>query len=500
MSSSSNEDIAIKAEGRSAPPPYEEVATPPNGQADGVNGLGKQDSGVRIDDFGASLERSPEELAVVRKLDMYCLPIIWLMYFFNFLDRSAMVNGKLDGLADDLDLKGTQYNTCISILFVGYLVGQVPSNMVLSRVRPSFYLAGFNAMWSLVTLLTYKAYDYKTMIVCRFLLGLFEAPFFPGVTYLLGTLYTRKEIATRLSIFFTGNLVASAISGPFAAGVFQLDGRAGLAGWRWLFIIQGALSLAVAIPAFYMLPNKPLTTPWLTPEQRQLAHDRIERDTTNRTGGGKTTVLDGLSQAVRDWKTWAFCLLSNLNVTTLGFLNFLPTLVRTLGFNTSAALALTSPPYVVAMIVSVWLAHHSGRTNERTWHITACEVVAILGFVMCAATLNTGVRYAGIMLFVGSLAGVTNIVIGWTSSSLGQTDEKRAVAMAMANTCANLASVYTPYLWPDVDSPRFIKATAASAVFCAAVVAMVWFLRWMLRRKNDQMRKADPLAENFFVY
>ncbi|KAI6362826.1 hypothetical protein MCOR25_006090 [Pyricularia grisea] len=499
MSSSSNEDIAIKTEA-SVPPTYEEVPTPLKGQHDGTNSLSKQDASVRIDDFGASIERSPEELAVVRKLDMFCMPIIWLMYFFNFLDRSAIVNGKLDGLADDLGLQGTQFNTCISILFVGYLVGQIPSNMVLSRVRPSFYLAGFNALWSLVTLLTYKAHDYKTMLACRFLLGVFEAPFFPGVTYLLGTLYTRKEIATRISIFFTGNLVASALSGPFAAGVFQLDGRAGIAGWRWLFIIQGALSLAVAIPAFYMLPNKPLATPWLTPEQRQLAHDRIERDTTNRSGGGKTTILEGLSQAVRDWKTWAFCLLSNLNVTTLGFLNFLPTLVRTLGFNTTAALALTSPPYVVAMVVSVWVAHHSGRTNERTWHITACEVVAVLGFVMCAASLNTGVRYAGIMLFVGSLAGVTNIVIGWTSSSLGQTDEKRAVAMAMANTCANLASVYTPYLWPDVDSPRFLKALVASAAFSVAVVAMVWFLRFMLRRKNEKMRKADPLTENFYVY
>ncbi|TLS27217.1 hypothetical protein PpBr36_05352 [Pyricularia pennisetigena] len=499
MSSSSIEDIATKTE-RSAPPPYEEVTTLPNGQHDGVNGLGKQDAGVRIDDFGASLERSPEELAVVRKLDMYIMPTIWLMYFFNFLDRSAIVNGKLDGLADDLDLRGTQYNTCISVLFVGYLVGQVPSNMVLSRVRPSFYLAGFNALWSVVTLLTYKAHDYKTMIACRFLLGVFEAPFVPGVTYLLGTLYTRKEIATRISIFFTGNLVASAISGPFAAGVFQLDGRAGIAGWRWLFIIQGALSLAVAIPAFYTLPNKPLTTPWLTPEQRQLAHDRIERDTTNRTSGGKTTIVKGLSQAVRDWKTWAFCLLSNLNVTTLGFLNFLPTLIRTLGFGPTAALALTSPPYILAMAVSVLVAHHSGRTNERTWHITACEAVAVLGFAMCAATLDAGVRYAGIMLFVGSLAGVTNIVIGWTSSSLGQTDEKRAVAMAMANTCANLASVYTPYLWPDADSPRFMKATVASAAFCVGVVGMAWFLKWMLRRKNDEMRKADPLAENFFVY
>lgn len=98
------------------------------------------------------------------------------MYFFNFLDRNAMVNGKLDGLADDLGLKGTQYNTCVSILFVGYLTGQVPSNMLLSKVRPSWYLSGCMMAWSVVSLLTYLAHDYSSMLVCRLLLGILEAP------------------------------------------------------------------------------------------------------------------------------------------------------------------------------------------------------------------------------------------------------------------------------------------------------------------------------------
>ena len=102
--------------------------------------------------------------------------MLWIMYFFNFLDRNALVNAKLNSLDKDLGLKGTQYNTLISILFVGYIAGQIPSNMILNRVRPSWYLGGFCMAWSIVCLLTFKANDFGGMLACRFLLGVTEAP------------------------------------------------------------------------------------------------------------------------------------------------------------------------------------------------------------------------------------------------------------------------------------------------------------------------------------
>ena len=156
------------------------------------------------------------------------------MYFFNFLDRNAMINGRLNSLEDDLGLKGTQYNTCVSILFVGYLCGQIPSNMILNRIRPSVFMAGFSLAWSVVSLLTYKAKSYESMLVCRFLLGITEAPFYPGALYMISMFYTRKEVATRMSVFYTRNMMASSFSGLIAAGVFEgLDKVQGLAGWQW---------------------------------------------------------------------------------------------------------------------------------------------------------------------------------------------------------------------------------------------------------------------------
>jgi MFS family permease len=156
------------------------------------------------------------------------------MYFFNFLDRNAMINGRLNTLEEDLGLEGTQYQTCVSILFVGYLLGQVPSNMILNRVRPSWYMAGFCMAWSVVSLLTYKATSFGSMVACRFLLGITEAPFYPGALYMISMFYTRKEIAARMSIFYTGNMMASSFSGLIAAPIFsELSGVRGLAGWQW---------------------------------------------------------------------------------------------------------------------------------------------------------------------------------------------------------------------------------------------------------------------------
>ncbi|KAI9148873.1 mfs transporter [Paramyrothecium foliicola] len=454
----------------------------------------------KVDEFGAASKTDPKEIALVKKLDWYMMPILWLMYFFNFLDRNAMINGRLNNLEDDLGLKGTQYNTCVSILFVGYLCGQVPSNMILNRVRPSWYMGGFCMAWSVLSLLTYKAHNYETMLVCRFLLGLTEAPFYPGALYMISMFYTRKEIATRMSIFYTGNMAASSFSGLIAAPIFsELSGVHGLTGWQWLFIIQGAFSMAVAVIAFFTLPDSPLKTRWLKPEERQLAHDRISRDTTGRREG--TSVWTGLREAASDWRVLLFPESDAYQPQKAnGFKNFLPTVIETLGYSETITLVLTCPPYLFSAFVSVAVSWSSGRYNERTWHTTISKAVAIAGFVLSCATLNIPARFVGIMLFVGATYGVNNIILGWTASVVGQTDEKKAVAIAMANTFGNLASVYTPYLWPKSAQPRYTMPMVASSAFSLGVIICAWIMRISLQRKNKKIRQANPDETNFYVY
>ncbi|KAF1360943.1 major facilitator superfamily transporter [Lizonia empirigonia] len=368
-----------------------------------------------LDRFGALLVRSPAQVALVKKLDR------WMM---------------------DLNLKDTQYNTCASIFFVGYLVGQVPSNLLLTRIKPSK--------------------GYKSMLACRFVLGITEAPFYPGGVFLISQFYTRKESATRPSVFYTGNLLTSSFSGLISAGVFAgMEGKHGLAGWRWLFIIQGSVTVGVAVLAFFMLPNAPLETRWLTQEECELAHSRI-------------SVWKGLAEACLDYRTWVFALLQNSHLSANGFKNFLPTVVKTLGFNRTITLVLTCPPYLLSAFISIAVAWSSGRYNERTWHITASKAVVIIGFIIGTVTLNVGARYFAMVLFVA--------------------------VVAIVNTLGNLSFVYTPYLWPDSSAPRFSMAMWASAGFSAGVILCAWALRFILMRDNRKIRAQDNEAINFYVY
>lgn len=172
---------------------------------------------------------------------MYLLPSrvltvgnrLWLMYWLNYLDRNAIALARLNDLEEDLNLSSSQYQTCVSILFVGYILGQIPSNMLITRVRPSYYMSACMALWAVVSALTALSKDFTGLLLTRFFLGIVEAPYYPGALYLLGIFYTRKEIATRISILYTGNILATAFAGLIAAGIFKMDGMGGLSGWKW---------------------------------------------------------------------------------------------------------------------------------------------------------------------------------------------------------------------------------------------------------------------------
>jgi MFS family permease len=176
-------------------------------------------------------------------------------------------------------------------------------------------------LWAVVSALTAVAKDFKGLLLTRFFLGLTEAPYYPGAVYLLSIFYTRKEVATRIAILYTGNILATAFAGLIAAGIFHgLDDVAGLAGWKWLFILQGAVTFVIAVVGYFILPDFPLTTRWLTEEERQLAYNRMELDTV--ANQGETSTMQGLKQAASDPMVWIFCAMAHLHLAANGFKNF----------------------------------------------------------------------------------------------------------------------------------------------------------------------------------
>ncbi|KAL1893979.1 hypothetical protein Sste5346_006120 [Sporothrix stenoceras] len=437
---------------------------------------------------GAVSKTDPREIALVRKIDFRVMPTLWCMYFMNYLDRNAVANAVLNGIKTDLGLKGTQYNTCISILFVGYIIAQVPSNMFISsaNIRPAIYMGGWMAVWAVNSACTALVHNYKGLLLVRFFLGFTEAPFYPGALYLLSRFYTRKELALRISILYSGNIFATAFSGLIAAATFAtLDGAHGIQGWRWLFIIEGVVTFTIALISVFLLPNSPMETRWLTPEERQMVVDRINRDTVGMET--KTGVWSGLLQAVRDPRLYLFVFMQNMHLSSTSFSNFFPTVLSALGQSSIITLVLTAPPYIVAGVITWMVGISSGKFNERTWHITATMGVATVGFIISCTTLNHGARYFATFLFASGTYAVNSLVIGWIAATLGQTAEKKAVSLAIVNTFANLSYVYTSYLYPASNGPYYKIGMASSAAFSAAMILSAWALRFWLVSTNKKM-------------
>lgn len=260
-------------------------------------------------------ERARLEKVLVKKVDLRLLPMLILMYLMNYLDRNNIAAARLAGLEDELGLTGTQYLTCVSILFVGYILMQVPSNLFMNKIgKPSLYLPTCMVVWGVISAATAAAESFGGLVAIRFFLGFVEAAYFPGCLFLLSSWYTRKELGFRTAILYSGSLMSGAFSGLITAGITGgMDGKQGLRAWRWLFIIEGVITIAIAFVAYFILPDFPRTTTWLTENERQLAVWRLDEDIgeDDWTGSQNQTFWHGMKLAFQDIKMWNLVCISS---------------------------------------------------------------------------------------------------------------------------------------------------------------------------------------------
>jgi MFS family permease len=247
-----------------------------------------------------------DERALVRKIDVRIFPVMVFLFILNFIDRNNFSNARLKGLEADLNLTDVQYQTCISILLVGYVTMQIPSNMILNKLsRPSWYLCGSVAIWGVISAATGAVHNATAAIICRFFLGCIEASLFPGTVYFLSRWYTRREMQLRVTLLNAGNLAAQAFGGLIAAGILSgMEGKAGLRAWRWLFVLEGTITIVCAGLAVFVLPDYPASTRWLSESEKSIAMKRLALD------GGVAEITEdesafhGLKLALTDPKVW----------------------------------------------------------------------------------------------------------------------------------------------------------------------------------------------------
>lgn len=209
-------------------------------------------------------------------------------------------------MTKDLNMTDSEFATCVAVLFAGYISLQIPSNMMAGRVsKPGVYICCWCAMWGTVSACTGAVQSFPGLVVCRLMLGFTEAAFFPGAVYLLSLFYTRKQLALRTAILYSGSQIGNAFGGLFALACLQLDGAHGLEGWRWLFIVEGAMTVGFAIIFALYMPNKPATMRWLNGQERDQLLYRLQMDKGTQDGTKEMTTKHASWLSLTDvgWQT-----------------------------------------------------------------------------------------------------------------------------------------------------------------------------------------------------
>ncbi|CAI7578767.1 hypothetical protein N7533_003159 [Penicillium manginii] len=434
--------------------------------------------------------RDEFEKKFVRKLDLRLLPLMMLIYVLNYLDRNNIATARLGTLEKDLGIHGNQYNTIISLFFVGYILTQIPTNMILNKMRPSLFLPAVMCGWAIVSAATGAVQNYRGLLALRFILGFVEAPFFPGALFLFSSWYTKKELAARISILYVAAQISGAFGGLLGSAIMSgMDGKAGIPAWRWLFIIEGSATIPVAILAIFTLPDYPATTKWLTDEERILAIARLAEDASENDNDETNSNWEGLKLAFTDPVLYIIWLMQLGLNTAACFTNFFPTIVATLGYDTTKTLLLSAPPYIFAAILSVSNSFHSDRVSERWLHIVWPQVFSMIGFILSAVTLNVPTRYISTFMMM-SIYGSFGCILSWVSTSLPRPRSKRAVAYAVVNAGSNFASIYASYFYPESQGPRYWQANVANVAFSGMCILMATVLKFTLRWRNNRLDKA----------
>lgn len=358
------------------------------------------------------------ERKLVRKLDRWIVPPVMLLYLFSFLDRVNIGNARLYGLEKDLGMKGDQFQIAVSILFVTYILSELPSNLVIKKFTPSRWSAFLTTAWGIVATLTGTVQSFGGLIACRLILGALEGGLFPGLTIYLTLFYTRKEIALRVGYLFVSAAISGSVGGLLAYGVGFMDGVAGQRGWRWIMIIEGLPTIVLGIAVFFWLANDPESARYLTDEEKRLMIVRKERQSGYSKSADEFSRVDVI-KGLKDWKIWVFCF-AQFGVDTMlyGYSTFLPTIIRGLGTWTTAQVqCLTIPCYALGAITYLVAAWFSDRLQRRGVITVMFGLVSVIGYAVLLSDVSHGVRYFGCFLVAMGLYVVVGIPLGWLPTS-----------------------------------------------------------------------------------
>jgi MFS family permease len=431
------------------------------------------------------------------KVDWHIVPAICMLYLLAFLDRVNISNANVYGMSKQIGLTGDQYNICLTIFFVPYVVFEVPSNILLKKFRPHAWLSFCMVCFGLISIGQGFVRNFGSLVTTRFLLGLFEAGMFPGCFYLLSMWYRREEAQKRYSFFFSSTCLAGAFGGLIAYGVNHINGAHGLEGWRWLFIVEGTVTAFVSFILFWGLSDFPEDSRWLKENERAFLRAKLALDVGDSSHELKTTVK-GVLAVFKEWKVWAAGFMYfGLIIPAYGYAYFAPAIIQSLKYSPVQTQLHSIPPWVVAFGLAMITAVLSDKVRHRYLFTVFTSLVSCAGFIMLLANhTNIHVRYAACFLVAAGTYTAMPLIVCWTSMNFAG-HYRRAVGTGWQVGFGNIGGIIATFTFLAADAPRYTKGLAVglSFVLFSMVACAVYFFGIRYENRARKLGKMDAAWE-----
>ncbi|KAF4952159.1 hypothetical protein FGADI_6955 [Fusarium gaditjirri] len=431
-------------------------------------------------------EAREAEKKLLRKIDMKLVPWLCLLYLICFLDRTNIGNAKIAGLLDDVHMDTHQFNLTLTIFYISYAVFEPLANVLLKWSKPSIFIPAIMVLWgaSMLGMGFVKTWD--GLMAARWFLGVTEAGLFPGINYYLSCWYKRSEFGARAAWFFSAAALAGSFGGLLAAAIQKMDGVSGIAGWAWIFILEGLMTIAVGIISFWMVHDFPTDAKFITEEERARVIYRLTADKQS-SAQDEQFKMKYFWQSITDWKTYCGMLIYMGPLMPLySFSVFLPTIIQNMAFTDKKAIVknqlLSVPPYALAAVVTICVGMYSDRLNKRGIFNLCAAPVGIAGFIMLIASTNPAVQYTGCFLGALGIYPVIPITISWVANNV-EGVYKRGITLGFVIGWGNLNGVVSSNVF--INGPRFypghgtVLAYMFGGIFCGSLLMYV-----LLSREN----------------
>lgn len=380
------------------------------------------------------------ELDTIRRVSWHLLPYLFASYFVAYIDRVNVGFAALT-MNKDLGLSASQYGLAAGLFFLGYLLFEIPSNLILAHVGARRWIPRIMLSWGLISLLNAWVRGPGSFYAARFLLGIGEAGLYPGLLYIMALWYPARHRAQFLGWLIMSTPFSIVLGALVSQPILQLDGRLGLAGWQWLFVLQALPTLMLGAIMIFALPSGPAEAAWLTREQKawlvqRLAHERSRRERVH-----SFSVRDALT----DPTIWLLTLGGfGINGAAYGLVLFLPQIIKALGVSMALTPVVNAVPFAFTSVVMIFWARHSDKTGERNWHAAIPALVCAAALISCIVLKNP---LAVMVALTFGIAGVFCFVsVFWAFPSAMLTGAAAAGGFALINCVANLSSFLGPYI------------------------------------------------------